>query len=387
MKSVLPLLSILVAVNVIFSTNATNWHQLTVEELRLEQAKSDIPEVFKPLAQRVSLFKSQIRKARNLTALTQLIIRHGHGLWKDAVISVDNLQSFDDRSLYWSRLMMSKTLRTSNAFQALLPMQQQQLLWKFELISRGSHDVKFSRSAKKKILLTGFDPFFLDRDISQSNPSGVTALALDDLSISLDGINAEIETMIVPVRFADFDQGMIEELLSPYYHKVDMIVTVSMGRTDFDLERFPARRRSAKAPDNVNIFTGASSTDPILPKLNGKDITGPEFVEFSLPVSMMSKIQQPFNVNDNRLVETLGQAKFAATDLAQIENKISVSGSGGGYLSNEISYRSIVMREKFNPMLPVGHIHTPSFKGFEPETSKKISQQVKRMLTQALKGI
>jgi len=368
------------------SVQASDFPQYTVEELRIDNAKSEMPEVFKPLSERVKLFEKQINQARNLTALTQLVIRHANGLWKDGVKSFEQRQNFDDRSLYWARLQLSKAMRSSSAFQRLLPMQKSRLLWQMELLSRGQKDIRFNKRANKKILVTGFDPFFLDRHIGQSNPSGVAALALDDLLISKDGQSAEIEALIVPVRFADFDQGMIEELLQPYYKDVDMIVTISMGRSDFDLERFPGLRRSANAPDNLNVYTGATKKTPLKPFFNGKTLQGPEFVEFSLPVDVMGKVVGPYKVNDNAKVSTR-EGELVALSLAQLSESTSVEGSGGGYLSNEISYRSILLREKYNPVLPVGHIHTPRIKGFEPQKSEKIVKQIKQMLTQAITSI
>ena len=359
---------------------------LTVEELRIEKAKQHMPGVFKPLIDRVSQYELQINQARNLTALTQLTLRNSNALWKEGVKSFDELGQYDDRSLYWARLQMSKALRLSPAFKNLLPMQQLNLLWQLELLSRGKNDVKFDKDTDKKILITGFDPFFLDRNIDQSNPSGVAALALDDLVISRDGKSAEIETLIVPVRFADFDKGMIETLLAPYYNKVDMIITISMGRENFDLERFPGLRRSAKAPDNLNVYTGANSEEPLLPIRLGKNLPNDEFVEFSLPVSAMKKASGKYKINDNRIVSSLTKT-FMPQSLSELKGHVSVQGSGGGYLSNEVSYRSIVLRNEMNPVLPVGHIHTPRIKAYQPKVSEDIVKQIKQMLNHAINEI
>lgn len=376
----------LMVVSKVNAEEAVNASKLTIEELRINKAKQYMPSVFKPLSERVEKFKLQINQARNLTALTQLIIRHSDGIWKDGVKSFDEISKYDDRSLYWARLQMSKALRLSSAYQNLLPTQQQNLLWQLELLSRGKNDIKFDKKTDKKILITGFDPFYLDRNIDQSNPSGVTALALDDLVIRRDGISAEIETLIVPVRFADFDQGIIEALLSPYYNKVDMIVTISMGRKDFDLERFPGLRRSAKAPDNLNVFSGATNRNPLIPLINGKELPGSEFVEFSLPAKAMKKALGHYKINDNRSVTTT-EKSYTAQTLNELKKQTSVAGSGGGYLSNEISYRSILLRDKKNPVLPVGHIHTPRIKAYQPDVSEKIIKQIKQMLTHSISSI
>lgn len=359
---------------------------LTIEEQRIERALESIPNVSTRLKPRVDAFTEQLTKASNYTVLTQLTTRHGSGLWRDAKQAFNQLNDYDDRPLYWARLQMSKALRSSKAFVNLLASQRQKLLWTLELQSRGQADIAFDKKTDKKILLTGFDPFFLDRHIDQSNPSGVVALSLDDLVLSINGKTAEIEVLIVPVRFRDFDQGMIEELLTPYIQdqSVDMVLTVSMGRENFDLERYPALRRSAKAPDNLNVLTGATKTNPLVPKLKSSTLLGPEFVEFSLPITAMQKGEGNYLVNDNRKVSTLSGGEFNAQALANIVKQTSVSGSGGGYLSNEISYRSIVLRDSFNPTLPVGHIHTPRIKAFDQKVLIDIVNQSKSIITQGV---
>ncbi|QOL27288.1 hypothetical protein LP316_09420 [Thalassotalea sp. LPB0316] len=361
----------------------------TVEELRIAKAKQAMPTVVSQLADRVAEFDDQINKARKYTTLMQLVLRHSDLLWRDAVQSYKSANDQDDRALYWARLQMSESLRGASAFQSLLPEQQAKLLWQFELLSRGQMDVKFDRNTQKRILITGFDPFFLDRHINQSNPSGATALALDDVVISSKGVSAEIETLIVPVRFADFDQGMIETILTPYFKEqaVDMVVTISMGREHFDLEHFPALRRSAKAPDNLNVYTGATSENPLIPLLNNKPLAGPEFVVYSLPYQAMQKATGQFKINDNRFVQTLAKGEFYPSDLAELNNETSVQGSGGGYLSNEISYRSILLRNDYAPVMPVGHIHTPKIKAYEPQKTQAIIEQIKRMLGLAISEI
>lgn len=362
---------------------------ITVEEKRIVNAFANMPLITKRLNERVDKFNVQLTQAHNYTVLTQLVIRHGAGLWQDAKSSFNQLNDLDDRPLYWARLQMTKALRSAKGFSTLFPNQQQKLLWKFELLSRGQMDVKFDKRASKKILLTGFDPFFLDKHINQSNPSGVAALSLDDLVVSIDGKTAEIEVLIIPVRFADFDQGMIEELLTPYLEEksIDMLLTISMGRDNFDLERFPALRRSAAAPDNLNIYTGASKTNPLIPTLKETAISGPEFIEFSLPTWAMKKAMGKYQVKDNRKVATLESGIFNGNLLAELNKQTSVSGSGGGYLSNEISYRSLLLRDQLNPTLAVGHIHTPRIKAFDNQALADIVHQTKAIITQGVAAL
>jgi pyrrolidone-carboxylate peptidase len=296
--------------------------------------------------------------------------------------------SFDDRELYWARLLSSKIIRTSKPQFAMTDSEQTALLTMLENGSRGRTDLDYSKKTDKRILITGFDPFLLDRNINQSNPSGVAALLLDGQVINYNGISAEINTVMVPVRYEDFDQGIIESLLAPYYalNNVDMIATISMGSKDFDLERFPGKRRSVTAPDNANIVYGGTATAPKISSLNDRPLPGNEFVTFSLPVKQMQKAKGPFPINDNHKVVTLEKA-FEPKSLKELEGAIAVKGGGGGYLSNEISYRSIRLRDELNSDIPTGHIHTPRIQQFEPETEAKIVKQIKAMLEQSLVAI
>ncbi|WP_371986663.1 hypothetical protein [Shewanella sp. 10N.261.52.F9] len=358
--------------------------KLNIEESRLTTATQAIPEV----VSRYQVFATQLgdKYSRHSDELkvTQMVAHQGQRLWQQAARDVQS-GHLDDRSLYWNRLAMRELLKTQKPGFAIAGWQQEILLDAVEKSSRGFSDIDFKQDAEVKILLTGFDPFFLDRNIDQSNPSGLAALALDGYQFKVNGKQAQIETVMIPVRFADFDEGMIESLFTPFYrdNSIDMIFTVSMGRDDFDIERFPGLNRSAAAPDNLNVLTGANKQKPIAPKFNGGILNGPEFVEFSLPIKAMQTVKGPWKVNDNHTVSTLKGGEFQATSLAQLQNAISVEGSGGGYLSNEISYRAILLQQQFNSQIPVGHIHTPRISAYDVKVEADIVNQVKGMVKAA----
>ncbi|MCL2917911.1 hypothetical protein [Shewanella litorisediminis] len=354
---------------------------LDVEELRLPKANSDLGGVANRYQGLIDGLKDKLAAGNEEKAVTQAMAYQGIRLWQQAVRDVQS-GHMDDRSLYWARLAMRASLKQDKAGYAIVPWQRDILVRAVETASRGFSDIHFGEDVQIRILLTGFDPFFLDRNIGQSNPSGITALMLDGYKFKVGGKQAQIETVMIPVRFADFDQGMIESLLTPFYRKrsIDAVFTVSMGRDDFDLERFPGRNRSAEAPDNLNVLTGATKTQPIAPMLNGKSLNGDEFVEFSLPVTAMQAAPGNYKVNDNHRVTTLGRGTFEATSLAELQEAISVEGSGGGYLSNEISYRAVLLRDQFGLKLPVGHIHTPKVAGYDAQTGRAIAEQVRAMV-------
>ncbi|MGO2012527.1 MAG: hypothetical protein ACTJH9_11305 [Pseudoalteromonas sp.] len=382
------MIRLLFASSLILSSFTALSADLTIEEQRIEKAQTAMPKVLAAFSDDLAEFEQSWKKLKNLKQASDLVHDYSSQLWLDARERITTTKNYDDRALYWARLLSSKVIRTTNPSFTLTSDEQNTLLTMLENGSRGRNDLAYSKGTRKKILLTGFDPFLLDRNINQSNPSGIAALLLDGQVLTYKGITAEINTVMVPVRYEDFDQGIIEQLLAPYYalNNVDMIVTVSMGSKDFDLERFPGKRRSVTAPDNANIVYGGTSTAPKIPSLNDRPLPGSEFVEFSLPIKQMLQAKGAFPINDNHEVITL-EKSFKPKTYAELKGAIAVKGGGGGYLSNEISYRSIRLRNELNSDIPTGHIHTPRIAQFEPETEEKIVKQIKAMLEKSLEAL
>ena len=379
---------------------STNTMSLTVEEARISKLRELHPEVADRYSDIVNQAKSSFDLAGDYEAMSLLTHHTGKKLWEAAKRTVAEQAILDDRSLYWSRLSLNAYLRASQFAVPLSSNQRISLIERLENSSRGRDSIEFTAGAVKKILVTGFDPFLLDKHIDQSNPSGIVALNLDGQTLTYGQASAEIQTAIFPVRFEDFDAGEVEQLIEPLLktRQVDMIVTVSMGRTDFDLEHFPGRRRSSGSPDNLNVYSGGDETKPKIPLLNGAVIDGPEFLEFSLPYRAMQRVildakqdankQQgevtyPYLINDNRTITTL-DGTFEAKTLAELKGATAVRGSGGGYLSNEISYRSVRLAHKYQPFIPTGHIHTPRLERYDAEQLKTISNQVTEMIRYAI---
>lgn len=359
--------------------------ELNAEVQRIPKAKTEIPTVTEAFNDIINNSAEAWHKSSSFINAKNIVQQAGEALWHKAKTKVQTQLDYDDRPLYWARLQLQNIVLAEQPGFSMTPSEQATLLQLLEQSSRGRTDLDFTQATDKRILLTGFDPFLLDRNINQSNPSGVAALLLDGMVIEHQGIRAEINTVMVPVRFPDFDKGFVETLLAPYYvnNSVDMVVTVSMGRTNFDLERFPGKRRSALAPDNLNIMSGGNPDSPLIPKLGANLLPGAEFVEFSLPVKQMKSAKGAYKINDNHKVTTLNKS-FKPINLHQLNGEIAVSGSGGGYLSNEISYRSIRLQRQLKSNIPTGHIHTPRIAQFEPKATKAIIQQIENMLRLAL---
>ena len=311
------------------------------------------------------------RAAETMPAVTGRyddIVRSGNGarLWRTAVTDVQSGQ-LDDRPLYWARLKLRRALGEPDAV---------------EVAERLSRNFEPDHPpGVRKVLVTGFDPFHLDDMVEQSNPSGLVALALDGTTIA----GAHVRSAILPVRFQAFDQGMVEDLLRPLFQRgLELAVTVSMGRRDrFDLERFPGLRRSAETVDNCNVTTGASASNPLIP--TDLDSTeAPEFLEFSLPAASMKAVAGRWEIHDNRRVTTVEHGTFAARSLKDVAGATSVRGASGGYLSNEITYRSLLLQRRLGVEFPLGHLHTPALHGHDAALEGDIVDQVRRIIAAAL---
>lgn len=341
---------------------------------RLPQAEAAMSSVAGARAESRAIAEAILGASDPVLAATQA----GQGLWTAARAYA--AVSLDDRPLYWLRLATTTQLK-ANCGAKCPP-----VLEAFDRASRGDGDLAFSKDPTAlRILVTGFDPFSLDRNIDQSNPSGVGALRLDGTRWTLAGRPVEVEALLFPVRFDAFDAGTVEVRLAPLLKSgaLALLATVSMGRDHFDLERFPGRRRSSEAPDNAGVLTGASAANPLVPRLGAAPLEGPEFVEFSLPVAALRGGAGPYEIRDNRRVATLERGTFDAASLAELGGQTAVRGGGGGYLSNEISYRTVRLAQALGSETPVGHIHTPRLEGFDEESLRAITDQLSAMVESA----
>ncbi|OWP85694.1 hypothetical protein BWK60_12735 [Flavobacterium covae] len=297
----------------------------------------------------------------------------------------------DDRPLYWARIAMQVILKRQYVYIEdikTLPQKDQDdffiksivpknsKLYKaiqlFEENSRNYTGIDFSKaSGKKKVLITGFDPFVLNPfhkrikgDIKTSNPSGISALYLNGLTVG----NAYIQCVVVPVRYEDFDNGIIENLVEKYISQFDIMITTSRNDSNFDLERFASKFRGGFL-DNANI--GSTYLEYNQERFK-QILTGNEFYETTLPIN---------KIMTGDLSPSTGKIYFDQTYIDDLNNsedhpsknnnsptfkKINIkgkstndSGSGGDYLSNEIMYRAAKKRDDLamNNFKAVGHIH------------------------------
>ncbi len=329
----------------------------------------------------VEIFEKKLRdfsfETQTIEDIKVLLENSAKDLWVNAKEYVQS-GTYDDRPLYWARIKMEVALK--NHLKGKLDADIENLIQLFEEKSRNYTGINFTKNIdnltigkpKKKILITGFDPFGLKYNeypnIQQSNPSGAVALALHGTEISdEDGHVGEIQAMIFPVRYEDFDKGYVEKYIYPHLHNVDMIVTISQGRMSYDIERFAGSFRGKNHNDNrnkkgnsVNYYQiiNLSQEEFVLTPIS--DV--PQYLETTLPYSSMCMAKKKYDINvvynqklykkNEKDINTLIQKEDV-----QIDDKIV--GSGGDYLSNEIFYRVSLLREQYNSTLKTGHLHLP----------------------------
>ncbi|MEU8442646.1 pyroglutamyl peptidase [Streptomyces microflavus] len=337
--------------------------QPTVEEQRLDRAAPQ--EIlrgsgFDALAPR---FAHALEGSRSYAQAERAVTRHASALWRRAVDRAQgrgtvtgDLSRGDDRPLYWARLALSRELRAWTPRFGLDDRRRKALHTALETSSRGQDGIRYPGRQVKRVLVTGFDPFTLDRDVRIGNPSGASALALDGTLVQTAQGPARIEAVVFPVRWTDFAEGAVERALARQLPHLDLFTTISQGRQGrFDVERTNGAWRGG-FPDNENLArTGTVPvTDPA---------SQPQWTSTTLPYRQLTEANTGrFPVYDNTSVTEIpaGATQPVTRPEGPTPGSMARAGGGGDYLSNEIAYRVTLLRDRLGlSKLPGGHLHTP----------------------------
>ncbi|WP_109509866.1 pyroglutamyl peptidase [Nocardioides speluncae] len=334
-------------------------------------------------AGRTPAFTTALCRASDLPAARAVVRSHAAKLWEFAVdraqgrVVAGDLSAGDDRPLYWTRLQITRALRQYTPSFALTPESRALLITDVDRISRGQDDIRFSQSRRvKRVLISGFDPFLLPQKITNSNPSGAGALALDGHTVSTPAGRARIEAVLLPVRWRDFADGMVERSFAPYLRQVDLFSTTSQGRVGrFDLEVNNGVWRGGFIDNEGVCYRGRALVREGFPTVTPQ----PEWTRSTLPFAAMTPVQGAFPVVENhRVVEVPGDtpeepvtvtcpaapSPGTAQPNGPTPGSQARQGGGGNYLSNESAYRATLVRDALGLHdLPGGHIHTPVLEG------------------------
>lgn len=340
-------------------------------------------------------------KLKSQGASNPLLKSEGQELWKLGCEFVQGASGIaavrDDRLLYYARLQAIAALRNYSK-RSNTPLSSE-MVNLFEWSSRGLETadgrnafIKFEPTASRKAIVTGFDPFFLNEQPEISNPSGLIALDFNNnpsKNFGTASSPAVVRTAVFPVRFRDFDGGLIEKVMSEGVKSTVLVMTCSQtGSPYYNVDRFATRYRTMDTIDNEHLL---SATDR--PSGNA----APYFIESTLPyefpdvISINSQREgpespnTPFVLNQSYLVANYSPAQGESPGKYRKDpipgqlpayqklpeqpdaNTEVVDGSGGNYLSNEIFYRTARVRRDNRPTLATGHLHVPPV-GTEPRT-------------------
>jgi len=311
-------------------------------------------------------------RTRSVADAQRVLRREGDRLWRTAVlraqgkVHMGTIERYDDRPLYWTRLMGTRDLRQWQPAFPLTDDQRAGLLRTYEYAARGVSSTDFARGVRR-VLVSGFDPYQLNGEIRRSNPSGASALQLDGLRFTVAGHRVQVQAVALPVTWSGFDAGIVEDTFGPHLtarsrQRADLIMTISQGnRGVMNIEQWAGAWRGG-SPDNNN--EGEAEPVPPAPRWPQPQ-PQPEFIETTLPwAAMVAAGTGPWPTALNpRLCEWPAgtrpdPAAVQCHNNGPTPGSQAQSGGGGSYLSNESMYRSNRLRLALGATdIPGGHLH------------------------------
>jgi hypothetical protein len=256
------------------------------------------------------------------------------------------------------------------------------------------------------VLVTGFDPFVSSGAVpaGEVNPSGAAALALDNTQVREGRTTAAVEGVVLPVSFDDFRAGLVENMIRPLVASrgVDAIITVSLDASiaptaPARIERFVVgvheehganQPISAASPGGIGpaIIEAPAPVEDIARETaqragrGSAAIPRPDIgtaVTFRFPnaavadrvssaFGLLPQGQRDLDIADvgalQQIVRTM-QRSANGTEISfqaagQVFQATVLSGPGGNFLSNEVSFRTLrLLAEQHRQDLPSFHVH------------------------------
>lgn len=284
----------------------------------------------------------------------------------------------------------------------------------FHLAARGATSVDYTRRVPAgtriiKILLTGFDPFNTQNSTQPVrsgdwNPSGAAVMALDGQTIQVrSGVVAAVEGVVLPVNFGEFRGGLVERIVRPLAANVDAVITVSLDPgiapgapvrleqfavgvhrlNNNVLEAVPAAGTGSagaaiiqsNAPINDiarDVERPAARGQTAIPRPTiGTDVTL-RFNSTTLANRALAALGQPpasdreVTISDPAAIRRIIASMSRATNGTDINFQLGgqsfaatvLSGPGGNFLSNEVSYRVLRALRDTGSSAQSFHVHT-----------------------------
>ena len=328
-------------------------HDTTPEEDRAERPEPRLVLARSGFSAAEPLFAADLRASTDLSQAREAIASHASRLWTESTRTGSG--PVDDRPLYWTRLVLSSLLRAWEPSFPLSDAERDELIHLLDTTSRGISDLDFPPGDRwVRVVVTGFDPFRLDEDLECSNPSGASALDLNGWTFPVGERTAVVRSAVFPVRWADFDAGLVEEALAGQYGVADAVITLSRGRPDrFDLEIWNGVWRGG-GRDNLGVSRTGRAPVP--------GPQAPEWTRSSLPAErIVEAVAGRYTVVANTEVTEVpvGGGEPVRRPHGPNPDSSARRGGGGDYLSNEIAYRNTLLRDRAGTETAAGHVHLP----------------------------
>jgi pyrrolidone-carboxylate peptidase len=355
---------------------------ITYEEERIDTPGTRIPYDlvtaggFDPL---VARFADELCRAGSVAEARQVVAARGADLWRAAVERAQGIRTtgtidrYDDRPLYWARLLGTRDLRRWQPAFALTAADRTSLTTVFGYASRGVSSTDFPSAdipgtQVTRVLVSGFDPYQLNGEIRRSNPSGAAALQLDGRRFTVGDRVVQVETVALPVTWSGFDAGVVEDAFGPHLiegapERADLIMTISQGhRGVMAIEQWAGAWRGGFADNNDE---GEAEPVPPAPDPWAGPVPQPEFIATTLPVdAMIDAGTGPWTtyLNTQGCGRPAGDRPSGQVhcwfDEGPTPGMQARSGGGGDYLSNESMYRANRLRLALGATdVAGGHLH------------------------------
>ena len=351
----------------------------------------------------VASFERRLCRVDDVDRASELVRASGARLWRTAVrraqgdVELGEIDRYDDRPLYWARTTMSAALRQWDAGFELTGTQRLALVRILSYESRGIEQVRYPQGDRvTRVLISGFDTYSLDDSLRNSNPSGATALQLDGRTFRTPEGPVAVESVVFPVNWTDFDQGIVEDAFGPRLAgtkraRVDMIMTISQtSRGRMDIEQWAGAFRGGFPDNNRSQNYGPISAAAQWPQPQ----PSPQWIETTLPYRAMLRAGTgpwPVVLHDGICEWPQGTypdpgALRCTADPSP--RSTAASAPGGSYLSNESMYRTNRLRLGAGlDALPGGHLHISALIYPQDEnllTSKRFERDRKAVVHQTI---
>ena len=281
----------------------------------------------------------------------------------------------------------------------------------FAFAARGAATIGFRRAVGRgvrlvRVLVTGFDPFEPSGSLTRPapgtwNPSAAAALAVDGRTVNAGrGARAAIESVVLPVSFREFAAGLVERIVGPRRGELDAVVTVSMdagldpaqgvrleryavGAHDVGRGRLEAIPPAPGEPIGPAIIESTADVEALAADARvrgprptvGRDVTL-RFADLAAARGALTALGLPAPASrDAVIADPAAIAEIIRTATQPDRTRAHrirfraggrdhaadvISGPGGDFLSNEVSYRMLrsLAQASGQPLPASFHVHT-----------------------------